>query len=421
MDKLFEFSSQIQKTSKQLVDQIKASFSTIGLCLLSLIPTQVSAIKQPLVPGQNPPEKLPPILSNLQPLVSPQESPLPPFKRIGFAIVGLGDLSINEILPAFGETKLAKLTALMTSDPEGKGQRLALEYGLSKKDVYNYDEWERLRQNPDVDVIYIVTPNELHKEQVIQGAKIGKHILCEKPMSTNIKDSIEMIEACKNAKVKLMVAYRCRYEPHHLALKEIVKSKELGALKMIEAHNSQLQGDPQQWRLNKHLAGGGALPDIGIYCLNFARFMTCEEPNEVSSWVWSPPNDPRFKEVEAHVAWQMRFPSGVVARLATSYDIYLARVARLYFEKGVVELQNAFAYQGLRLKVTHLSTTDPTVNIEEERIISPKNQFATEIDQMAADILSNQKSQTPGEEGLQDQRIMDAIYQSANENHPIKL
>lgn len=372
------------------------------------------------VPGQDKPEALLPFVARSERRAAPEQPPLPPAKRVGFAIVGLGRLSLESLLPALASCKLARLAAVMTNDRD-KGVRVLRQYGAPDQAVYGYDDWDALGGNKDVDVVFIVTPNGMHAEQVRQAARVGKHVLCEKPMANNSAEAEAMIAACKAAGVLLMVAYRCQYEPFNQEVTRMARSGEFGALKIIEAHNGQVQDSAGQWRHDGRLAGGGALPDIGLYCLNFARFVTGEEPTEVMAWSWSTPGDPRFAEVEENVVWQMRFPSGVVARLSTAYDAHEARPARLYFQKAVVKLEPAFGYKGHRLNVMRRSPDREDVEINEERLIGPNDQFAAEIDHMAECVLTGRRPRTPGEEGLQDHRIMEAIYRSAAENRPVAL
>jgi predicted dehydrogenase len=374
----------------------------------------------PQVPGQDQPEQRPPFVAETERRPPVELPPLPPEKRIGFAVVGLGRLGLDEIIPAFAACKYAKLTALMTGDL-AKGQRVAAQYGLTADAVYGYDGWKKLGAQRDVQAVYIVTPNGLHLDQVTQAARIGKPVLCEKPMAASSHEAEQMIAACKQANVPLMIAYRCQYEPHHLELIRMVRENRFGPLKLIEAHNGQVQDAGYQWRHDMKLAGGGALPDIGIYCLSLARYVTGEEPSEIFAWAWSQANDTRFQEIEENVAWQMRFPSGVVARLACSYGAHEARPARLYFEKAVVQLEPAFAYKGLRLKVIRRSPDRPDAEVIEEHILGDPNQLATEIDHMAECLLTVRGPRTPGEEGLQDHRLMDAIYQSVAANRPISV
>lgn len=235
--------------------------------------------------------------SNADQKSAPKPTPLPPSRRIGYAIVGLGHLSLEELLPALSACEKSKLAALVSGSPE-KLKKVAAQYGIDQKNCYSYEQYDNLKDNKKVDVIYIVLPNGLHKEYVIRGAKAGKHILCEKPMANSSAECMDMTAACKQANVKLMVAYRIQFQPHNRMVKEMLESKEFGIAKYIEAHNSQSTANVDHWRHKKALAGGGSLPDIGIYCLNTTRFITGEEPTEVFAYQYSTPNNPLFEEVE---------------------------------------------------------------------------------------------------------------------------
>ena len=372
------------------------------------------------IPGQDRPETLPPFVGPTDRRAAPSTPPLPPERRVGFCLVGLGRLSLEAILPALATTGLCRLRAVMTGD-RAKGRRVAARHGLPETAVYGYDEWDRLAGDASVQAVYIVTPNGLHLAQVREAARIGRHVMCEKPMASDAAEAEAIVAACAAARVILMIAYRLQYEPYHRDLIRLARSNTYGPLKLIEAHNGQVQDTAPQWRHDKKLAGGGALPDIGIYGLNFSRAVTGEEPVEVMGWSWSTPGDPRFTEVEENIAWMMRFPSGVVARLAAAYDAHEARPARLYFQKATVALEPAFAYRGLRLHVHHRAPEREDAEIVEERITEEKNQFATEMDHMAECVLTGRRPRTPGEEGVADHRVMEAIYRSARENRPVCL
>src|SRR5499425_364492 len=244
--------------------------------------------------------------------------PDPPGKKLGWAIMGLGSLSINQILPAFAKCEKSKVTALVSGHPD-KAHKLALRYGVSSKNIYNYQKYDSIKDNPDVDVIYIVLPNGMHAEYSVRGLQAGKHVLCEKPMANTPAECQQMIEAGRKANRKLMVAYRCRYEPYNREAIRIARSRELGPTKVILADAGWKIGDPTQWRLNKKLAGGGSLMDIGIYALQAARYLSGEEPIEVNSAMYTTPSDPRFKEVEETINFQLRFPSGILANCTSSY------------------------------------------------------------------------------------------------------
>jgi predicted dehydrogenase len=342
---------------------------------------------------------------------------LPEDRRVGFAIVGLGRLSLNQILPAFGSSKYCKPVALVSGE-RSKAQKIAAQYGIRDSSLYSYADYEQLAKNPDVKAIYIVLPNGMHEEYVVRGAKTGKHILCEKPMATSSKEAEHMIAACKQANVKLMIAYRQQYEPHNLALRKLVTEGKLGKLRGFVASNSQQEGDPTQWRLKKALSGGGCLPDVGLYCLNASRFLSGAEPVEVTAQTWQPKDDPRFTEVEASCSFSLRFPDGYTATCTTSYDVHKSQFLRMEGTEAWAELSPAFAYHGNKLKWSHLED-------EEETEISPqieeKDQFALEMDHFAECILEDKTPKTTGEEGLRDHRVMEAIYESARTGRSVKL
>ncbi len=384
----------------------------LGLASAGLLTSAASA-----APAAEKPISLPPLGASTE--LDPGEPPLPlpPGKRLGVAVVGLGNLSVAQIIPAFGESKLCKLTALVSGD-QNKAREIAAQHGVPERSVYSYSNYDSIRDNPDVDIIYIVLPNSQHAEFTVRGAQAGKHILCEKPMATSVKECRQMIDACKTAGKKLMIAYRIQYEPNNRFMRSLVQSQKYGPVKVIEAVNGQNQGDPSQWRLKKALAGGGSLPDVGLYCLNTTRFLTGEEPLEVMGSLYSTPGDPRFKEVEESVTWQMRFPSGILSNNATSYGFHEVRRYRVNAATGWFGMDPAFAYSGLQ---PMLSYAEGKIEHRETPILGQKNQFALEMDHMAECVILNKMPYTPGEEGLQDQVIMEAIYKSAHSGKPVSL
>ena len=362
------------------------------------------------------PIQLPPFTAETE-RQSETPMPMPPDERIGFAIVGLGRLSLEQILPAFAQCKKAKPVALVSGSPD-KARQVAAQYGIAQNNLYDYQSYDRLKDNPAVQVIYVVLPNGLHREYTVRGAAAGKHILCEKPMATSSRECEEMIAACRKAERKLMVAYRIQYEPHNRFVRDAIKSKKFGQIKLFESVNGQRQGDPSQWRLNKKLSGGGALPDIGLYCLNTSRFLLGEEPVEVSAIAYSTPNDPRFREVEENVLFQLRFPSGALVNAACGYDFHDSKRYRAHAQLGWLEMDPAYSYEGLQLQT---SRADGQQERAEQIKLPNKNQFATEIDYFADCVKNNKEPFTPGEEGLQDHRLMEAIYEAARTGKPIKL
>jgi len=345
-------------------------------------------------------------------------TPLHPDKRIGYALVGLGNLTLGELLPAFGMCKYSKPVALVSGDAK-KAAKVAHQYGINPKNIYDYGNFDKIKDNKEIDVVYIVLPNSMHHEFTIRAARAGKHVLCEKPMANSVKECEEMIEACHKANRKLQVAYRIQYEPHNRQMKEWIRSKKYGNIKLIEAFNSQNIGDPQQWRLKKALSGGGALPDIGIYCLNPSRFLLGEEPEAVMASTYASPGDDRFREVEETVMFHLHFPGGIQVHCTSSYGVHLNRHYRAYGDKGVwLGMDPAFDYRGLKMEV---SKAENKLEWKQYPMLEEKNQFALEMDHLSMCIINDKKPYTPGEEGLQDMKIIEAIYTSAREGKLVQL
>jgi predicted dehydrogenase len=342
-----------------------------------------------------------------------QQVPEPPGRKAGWAIVGLGNLAINQILPAFAKCEKSKVVALVSGHPD-KAAKLAARYSVSPKAIYDYQNYDTLKDNPEVDVIYVVLPNSMHAEYTIRGAEAGKHVLSEKPMANTPADGQAMIDAAKNAGKKLMVAYRCRYEPFNKEMIRMAREQELGPVKVIVADHGFNIGDPTQWRLKKEFAGGGSLMDIGIYSLQAARYITGEEPVEINAVTYTTPGDVRFKEVEETINFQLRFPSGILANSTSSYGYAGQNKYRVIATKGWFELEPATSYTGLRMKIRRNNAT-------EDRDMPQRDHFALEMDHMSECVMENKDPLTPGEEGLRDLKLMMAIYEAARTGKTVKV
>ena len=350
----------------------------------------------------------------------PTLEPRPPGERVGFALVGLGHLTVGQLLPAFAETKGCRPVALVTGD-RSKGERIARQYGIEAAAVYGYGDYDRIGDNPDIQVAFVVLPNAMHADFVIRAARAGKHVLVEKPMATSVLECQAMIAACRAASRHLMVAYRIQYDPHHRLLRDLIHQGRLGTVRHALLYFGQNQGAAGQWRLDHSLSGGGALPDIGLYCLNTIRFLIGEEPVAVAASLYAPTGDPRFTSVEESVEWTLRFPGGVSAVCGTSYSVHRSDVYRVMGTEGWAEMSPAFSYRGLALRTSRRSADDPRTESVETIRLPDANQFALEMDHMAECVGTGRRPQTPGEEGLQDQRIMDAIYASARSGRTVGL
>ena len=267
-------------------------------------------------------------------------------RRIGFAVVGLGVLSLEEILPAFALCEHAKCTALISGHRD-KAEHVAKFYGVPTAAIYNYEDYDRLADNPDVDVIYIVLPNNMHAEYTIRGVKAGKHVLCEKPMAVTIDECQRMNAAADEANRKLMIAYRLHYEPMNRQVMDWCREQKFGPIRTINSTNSQNVEAPNI-RLSETL-GGGPLGDIGIYSINAMRYITSEEPIRASGRSHSPADDPRFAEVPASVAFMLEFPSGVLAVGTCCFNGPVKRDFHVHCQQGTIDMDPAFAYRGLQL------------------------------------------------------------------------
>ena len=333
-------------------------------------------------------------------------------RKLGWALVGLGNLSQHELLPALTKTKSARLAGLVSGHADKAG-KLAAKYSLDPKHIYNYENFENIKDDSDVDVIYIVLPNGMHKEYVERAARIGKQVFCEKPMANTAADCQKMIDACNAAKVMLGIGYRMQYEPHLIEAKRLIKEGAIGKVTKVEsAFGFNIPAGV--WRLDKKLAGGGPLMDVGIYCLNSTRFALGEEPIEVSATI-PPSDDPRFKEVEPSMDFTLKFPSGAVADCKTAYDHFAGVRLHIEGEKGSLHMEPAFSYAGNLLGIKY-GNDRPTLF----QTKAP-DQFATEMDDFSRCIIEKKPTRTPGEEGMRDVAIMEALYRSAADKKPVKL
>ncbi|KEF34418.1 oxidoreductase [Deinococcus sp. RL] len=347
------------------------------------------------------------------PLKPDIERPEPERRRVGYALVGLGKLTAEELVPAARTSDHAYVAALVTSEPD-KGVAFARVHDLTEGDVYTYEDFERLAEREDVEAVYIVLPNAQHREYVERAARMGKHVLCEKPLGMNAQDAQAMVDACREAGVLLMTAYRCQYTPQHWAARDAVQGGRLGAVKLLDAIHGQVEDDPEAWRLKRDLAGGGPLPDVGIYCLNTLRFVLGTEPEWVFAALHQPQGDERFREVEESLSFMLGFPGGIIANGLTSYGTHKTATLRVLGEEGTVLMDPAYTYQGLSLTISD-GAGDFQPSLPDE------DQFGLELDHFARCIREGQQPWTPGEEGVQDHRIMDAMYQSARTGQVVRL
>ncbi len=326
------------------------------------------------------------------------------------AIMGLGSYG-TRVADAMRSCKSAKLVGVISGTPS-KITDWQVRYKIPEKNCYNYENFDRIKDNPDIDAVYVITPNGLHREQVIRVARAGKHVICEKPMAVNAQEGREMVEACKQAKVRLLVGYRMHFEPNTL---EVIKMRNEGAFGKVlffQGLSGFRIGDPNQWRLDKKLSGGGAMMDIGIYSVNGARYMIGEEPVWVTAQETK--TDPiKFKEgIDETIQFQFGFPGGAVASCLSTYSLNNLDRFFLDGEKGFAEMQPSTGYGPIKGR-THAGEL-PHPHVTHQTI---------QMDEMSAIILQDKQPEVPvdGEEGVKDLKIIDAIYQAAKTGEKIML
>jgi predicted dehydrogenase len=344
-----------------------------------------------------------------QPLKNFREEPYQG-RVLRVAIMGLGGYG-TRVADAMRDCQRAKLTGVISGTPS-KIKDWQSKYGIPEKNCYNYENFDAIKSNPDIDAVYIITPNGLHKEQALRVARAGKHVICEKPMAVNAAEGQEMVDACKKANVKLLVGYRMHLEANTLEIIKMRNDGAFGKVLFFQGLSGFKIGNPNQWRLDKKLAGGGAMMDIGIYSINGARYMVGEEPIWVTAQETK--TDPKkFKEgVDETIQFQLGFPGGAVASCLSTYAMNNLDRFFLNGEKGFAELSPATGYGPIKGRTDQGELNHPHITHQ-----------TVQMDEMAAMILENKKPLVPvdGEEALRDLKIIDAIYRAVKQDARIKL
>ena len=317
------------------------------------------------------------------------------------ALMGLGGYA-SRVADAIQSCKRVKITGLISGTP-AKLADWGAKYSVPETSRYNYENVDSIKDNPDIDAVYVITPNALHHDMVIRVAKAGKHAICEKPMAINAAEGQEMIDACANAGVKLLVGYRMHFEPKTVEVVRMRAAGEFGTIRFFQGQCGFRIGDPTQWRLDKDLAGGGAMMDIGIYAINGSRYMIGEEPVWVTAQETK--TDPvKFKEgVDETILFQLGFPSGAVASCLSTYNMnYLDRFF-LNGEKGFAEMQPSTGYGPIKGRTHKGELTQPHITHQ-----------TLQMDAMAGIIFNGDVPPVPvdGHEALKDLKIIDAIYRA---------
>jgi len=336
----------------------------------------------------------------------------PPFEGpvLRVAIMGLGSYG-TRVAEAMQACTKAKLVGVISGTPS-KIKDWQAKYNIPEKNCYNYENFDKIKNNPDIDAVYIITPNSLHKPYALRVAAAGKHVICEKPMAINAQEAKEMIDACKKADVKLLIGYRMHFEPKTLEIIRMRKNGDFGKITFFQGLSGFKIGDPNQWRLNKQLAGGGAMMDIGIYSINGARYMVGEEPVWVTAQE-TKNNHQLFKDgVDETIQFELGFPSGAVASCLSTYSMNNLDRFFLDGEKGYAELWPATGYGPIKGRTQSGELTQPH-----------KTHQTVQMDEMAGIILEGKQPVVPvdGEEGLKDMKIIDAIFQACKSGGKVML
>ncbi len=335
-------------------------------------------------------------------------------ERVGYAVVGLGAISQQAVLPAFAHSQKARLVAVVSGDKQ-KAQRLAEQFQATNH--YTYDEFGKCLKTPEVEAVYVATPPGEHEKYTVLAARAKKHVLCEKPLAATVEDCRRMVRACRDNKVRFMTAYRKYFEPGSVALKKLISTGELGRIDIIHTAFTEFRpaGDSSpDWLFKRKLSGGGPLMDIGIYCVNTSRWLVDEDPIQATAIRWSRDRK-RFKEVEEGIAFRLNFRSGLVLQGTASWGSALASFVQVHGEKGWASLSPAFAFEEERRLTGKISGK------WFEREFTAIDEFALELDAFADCIRQNRAPEPDGEQGMRDVVVLDAIYRAAKQGRTVAI
>ncbi|MEM1327664.1 MAG: Gfo/Idh/MocA family oxidoreductase [Bacteroidota bacterium] len=329
-------------------------------------------------------------------------------QKLGIALVGLGSYSTNQLAPALQLTEHCELKGIVTGSPE-KIPIWQEKYGIPDSNVYNYDNLHTIADNPEIDIVYVVVPTGLHAKYSIIAAEAGKHVFCEKPMAMNVPECQSIIDACNTNKVRLAIAYRMQHEPNTQTVIQYAETKPYGALQTVQALAGYKGGGGSGWRFQKEL-GGGALYDMGVYTVNAIRYSTGLEPESVIYAKQSTKRPEIFTEVDETTEYQLRFSNGVFGYGKTSVGESFNQL-RVDAVKGWYELSPMQQYNGVKGRTVDGYLLNKPI----------ENQQAKQMDDDALAIKNNMPMIAPGEDGLKDVRIINAIQKSAARAEEVKI
>jgi predicted dehydrogenase len=329
--------------------------------------------------------------------------------RVRFAVVGLGHIAQIAMLPAFKHAENCRLAALITDDAE-KGRELSKMYDVEH--VIEYDSYDAFLASGEVDAVYIALPNSMHCDFTVRAAQAGVHVLCEKPMAVTEAECQRMIAAARQGGIKLMIAYRLHFEEANLRAIEIVASGKIGEPRLFNS-TFTLPVEEGNVRVRSEL-GGGTLYDIGVYCINAARYLFRDEPIEAVAASFN--SDPgRFDGVDEATCGILRFPGERAAAFTCSFGAASTESYRVVGTKGDLRLEPCYGYAN---ELKHYLTIDGKTT---EQKFKRRDQFAPQLIELADCIRQDRQPEPGGLEGLADVRIVEALYRSAIERRPIPL
>jgi glucose-fructose oxidoreductase len=332
---------------------------------------------------------------------------VPQKKKLGVAFVGLGYYSTSLLAPAIQLTEHCYLAGIVTGTPS-KAEDWKKNFKLPDKNIYNYQNFDQLANNPDIDVVYIVLPPSMHAEYSIRAAAAGKHVWCEKPMAISEAECQRMIDACAKNKVKLSIGYRMHHEPNTQQLMAFSKKQIYGKVQKVKAGAGYFDSRTDHWKQKKNM-GGGAMYDMGVYSLNAARYSAAAEPIAVTA-KQSTTRPEIYKEVDETMVFQLEFPGGTIAHCETSFGKGMNDL-EVSCTNGWYKLSPFQAYNGVAGVASDGKKLNATI----------ANQQARQMDDDALSIINNKPMLVPGEEGLKDIRVVEAIYRSAHSGSRIVI
>jgi glucose-fructose oxidoreductase len=335
-----------------------------------------------------------------------------PGRKLGVALVGLGGYSTGELAPALREAKSCYLAGVVTGSPE-KGKKWARDFRFPERNIFSYATMALLKNAPDIDIVYVVTPNALHARHAIAAAQAGKHVICEKPFTTSVADAEAVITACRDAKVKLSIGYRLHFDPYYRELMRLARDSEFGDFTLARGEHAHDVNGTEGWRLSK-MMGGGPVKDLGIYVIQAACMAAGEIAPVSITAKQGAKTRPIFVDIEESMAWTMTFANGLVCDCATSYANPRPRNDfRAEGPKGWIKINNAYGYrdlEGVTSKGRLAYSPHP-----------PVRQQTVQMDDFARCILEDRPSRVPGEMGLRDMKIIAAIYEAAGSGQRVQL